>query len=80
VKSSRLVSTRSRRQTPHRRKSLDSTTQTLANVSHMSQQPNGSLTTTGMIYLCRPLPLRISCFALPTPNFGSSGLSARTMT
>jgi len=31
-------------------------------------------------YLWRPLPLRISCFALPTPNFGSSGFSARTMT
>ena len=65
---------------PQIRKSLDSTTQILANISHMSQQPNGSLTTTGMIYLWRPLPLRISCFALPTPNFGSSGFSARTMT
>ena len=40
---------------PHRRTSLDSTSQTLANISHMSQQPNGSLTTTRTTYfLVRP--------------------------
>ena len=61
-------------------RSADSTSQTRARTSQTAQVSNGLATLTGTIYLCRPLPLRISCFALPTPNLGSSGLSARTMT
>lgn len=61
-------------------RSADSISQTRARTSQTAQVSNGLATLTGTIYLCRPLPLRISCFALPTPNLGSSGLSARTMT
>ena len=61
-------------------RSADSTSQTRARISQTAQVSNGLATLSGTSYLCRPLPLRISCFALPTPNLGSSGLRARTMT